>query len=385
MDGKAHRLSASNLWHLGEREPLSLRALGRWLIAWISVLILALPSAANERELDEGPPPSSAEEILTPIQSVFPEIKKRPSLFPGLRKRLRVLPAFLADTQLEARFRTYYLRQKRGMDVLSEAWAIGGSLYYRSGWLADVFAIELEGFTSQPVYAPEDRGGTGLLAPVQGGYSALGIANARLRYRGIDLTGFRQYLDLPYLNRNDVRMTPNTFESITLSKPEGSLTFSTGYTWRVKRGTSEEFVSMTEAIGLEVDRGLVHAGAVWDPTENLHLGSVAGVVPDVLGGIYGETGFVHRLIGNWETRVDTQFSYQFAVGDKLLGSALPDAWNFGFRSSSSWKGAVLRLGASITPILSLASFASKRRQLVLSHLSVFLPSLILFSISALPL
>jgi hypothetical protein len=43
-----------------------------------------------------------------------------------------------------------------------------------------VFAIEVEGFTSQPIYAPEDRGGTGLLAPVQEGYSALGIANARL-------------------------------------------------------------------------------------------------------------------------------------------------------------------------------------------------------------
>jgi len=78
-------------------------------------------------------------------------------------------PPFLADIQLEARFRTYYLREDRTIDVQSEAWAMGGSVYYRSGWLADVFAIEAESFTSQPIYAPEDRGGTGLLAPVQGG------------------------------------------------------------------------------------------------------------------------------------------------------------------------------------------------------------------------
>ena len=52
-------------------------ALGRHLIASTGLAALALPSAAAERELDQAPPPSSAEEIQTPIQRVFPEVERR--------------------------------------------------------------------------------------------------------------------------------------------------------------------------------------------------------------------------------------------------------------------------------------------------------------------
>ena len=235
--------------------------------------------------------------------------------------------------------------------------ATGGSLYYRSGWLADLFSVEVEGFTSQPLYAPQDRDGTELLRPVQDGYTALGIANARLRHRGIELTGFRQYLDLPYINRSDSRMTPNTFESITLAKPKGDLRFSSGYTWKIKRRASDDFESLTESLGLEEDRGLAHAGAVWDPTKGLHVGAIAGVIPDLVASAYTELGFVRPLTSDLEARIDTQFSYVNAVGDDLLGPVLGEAWNLGVRGSTSWKGAVLRLGLSVTgsnnPILSL--------------------------------
>ena len=122
------------------------------------------------------------------------------------------------------RFRTYYLRKERTNDVISEAWAIGGPLYYRSGWLKDVFSVEAAGFTSQPLASPDDRDGTGLLATGQKGYSVLGLANAKLRYKGIVLTGYRQYLGLPFVNRDDSRMTPQTFEAVTrLSRPVRSL------------------------------------------------------------------------------------------------------------------------------------------------------------------
>ncbi|MHC4452302.1 MAG: hypothetical protein ACYS0E_19530, partial [Planctomycetota bacterium] len=96
--------------------------------------LLASPASAGERELDEAPPPSSADEIETPTQRVFREELARPILFPWFLQQLRNLPPFFADTKLEARFRTAYIRQDRTTDVLSEAWAMGGSLYYRSGW-----------------------------------------------------------------------------------------------------------------------------------------------------------------------------------------------------------------------------------------------------------
>lgn len=74
-------------------------------------------------------------------------------------------------------------------------------------------------------------------------------------------------------------MTPNTFKSITLAKPEGELRFSTGYTWTIKLRTEDEFRSMTEALGIDTDRGLAHAGVVCDPNEAFHVGAVAGLFP----------------------------------------------------------------------------------------------------------
>jgi hypothetical protein len=200
--------------------------------------LLTFSAPASERELDVAPAPSSADEIETPIEQVFPEEVERLLPFPRLRRQLQNLPPFFADTQIEARYRTAYLRKDRTTDELSEAWAMGGSLHYRSGWLEDIFALEIEGFTSQPIVAPDDRDGTLLLEPGQKGYSVLGIANGTLRYKGLVLRGYRQYFDLPYLNRQDNRMTPNTFEAITLQKSEGEFKFTTGYVWKIKSRSS---------------------------------------------------------------------------------------------------------------------------------------------------
>jgi hypothetical protein len=314
----------------------------------VASLLCAATALAAERELEDAPAPSSAEEIRTPIERVFPIVFDKPPLFPLFRDRIQSLPSFFSDMRLEARFRTYYLRSDRTIGILSEAWAIGGSVYYRSGWLADTFAAELEGFTSQPIIAQADRGATGLLTLDQQGYGALGIANGTLRYKGVYLTGYRQYLDLPYVNRHDSRMTPNTFESITLQKPEGRIRFSTGYTWKIKRRTSENFVSMSEAVGLGGDRGVVHGGVVWDPHDAVQLGVVVGAMPEVFTGIYTETALVGRFWRSFETRIDGQFTYQDSATDDARTGEIVDAWNLGLRGSTSWRGLVLRIGLSVT-------------------------------------
>ena len=97
----------------------------------LAAAVFASPAPAAERELDQEPPPSSASEIETPMQRVFPVLPERPLLVPWFRQWLKKLPPFFADTRLEARFRTYYLRKDRTTDELSEAWAMGGSIYYR--------------------------------------------------------------------------------------------------------------------------------------------------------------------------------------------------------------------------------------------------------------
>jgi hypothetical protein len=143
-------------------------------------------------------------------------------------------------------------------------------------------------------------------------------------------------------------MTPNTFEAITLAKAEGDFRFTTGYAWKIKLRNSDEFVSFTEAVGVDKDRGNAHAGAVWDPNENFHFGAVVGVVPDLLAGFYGDLALARDFAGGWAARLEGQFTYQSEIGEDLLGDTFDDAWNLGIRTSASHAGAVFRLGFSIT-------------------------------------
>jgi hypothetical protein len=327
-----------------------MRRIRRWVVFLFLgcgfVILRAHPCTAAERELETGPPPSSTDRIETPLQRTFLAPARKEPLFPSVRQQLKELPPFFADTQLEARFRTYYLRKDRTTDILSEAWAIGGSIYYRSGWLKDMISVEAEAFTSQPVYAPEDRGGTLLLAPGQEGYRVLGVANAKLRYEDIVLTGYRQSLGLPYVNRRDSRMTPNTFEAVTLAREEGRLRFSTGYISRIKRRNADDFISMAEAAGVAKDDGLAYGSLLWQPREDFHVGGSFGIAPDILTGGYVEATDSFAIRDDLRVRLDGQFTYQ--DGDEQLPQGAFETWNVGLRASSSWEGAMLRLGFVVT-------------------------------------
>ena len=327
-------------------------------VALLVALAAACPALAQERELDQDPAPSSTDEIETPTERVFPEeVERRPPLIPRVREKLQDLPPFFADTILEVRGRTYYRRLEETIDQTAEAWAGGGSVYYRSGWLADTVSLEVEGFTSQPLVAENSKDGTQLLEPVQNGYSALGIANATLRYGGIHLTAYRQYLDLPYVNRQDNRMMPNTFEAVTLTKPEGVLRLSTGYAWKVKLRDSDTFRSFTAAPGFDKDRGFAHAAVILDPGEDLHFGVIGAAVPDLFAGVYSDVSVNRHLGRGVQGRLDAQFTWQSDIGDDVAGEVLEDTWNLGLRTSVSYAGAVFRVGGVFTgaggPIFSI--------------------------------
>ncbi len=316
-------------------------------------LVLALASwapvaSAQERELDEDTAPSSAKEIETSIDRIGAERFEIPPLFPNLREQLQNLPAFFADTRLETRVRTYYLRNDDTNSKVKEAWALGGSIYYRSGWFHNLFRAELEGFTSQPLLAEDSKDGTLLLEPDQDGFTTLGVANGRLQYGGVMLTGGRQILDLPYVNAQDNRMVPNTFESLVLAKPEGSLRFSTGYTWNIKPRNDGEFQSMADQVGVSRERGLAHGGVVWSPSEDFSVGGVATVVPDLFGTVYSESSFSFGLPRGWEARLDGQVTFQFENGDKATSEFFSETWSLGGRASASYKGAVFRMGFGAT-------------------------------------
>src|SRR5438876_8105856 len=123
----------------------------------------------------------------------------------------------LKDTKFEFNLRTFYLDRSDFSGAEKQAWAIGGWLGVKTGYFLDHIAFGATVYTSNPIYVPDDRDGTVLLAPGQNGYTILGEFYAELRIiKDLGITVGAKGYDTPFINRNDVRMTPNTFEAIVL-------------------------------------------------------------------------------------------------------------------------------------------------------------------------
>ena len=164
---------------------------------------------------------------------------------------MKDLPPFLRDTDLKLHWRSYYFNRDNPEDgTENEAWAFGGWLSYRSGWLFDVFGLGATFYGSAPLYAPDDKDGTLLLKPGQEGYYVLGEAYAALRYQDYLLVrGYRQLVNQPYINPIDNRMTPNTFEGITAGGKVGVVEYFAGYLWKIKPRNEDDFIFMSQQAG----------------------------------------------------------------------------------------------------------------------------------------
>src|SRR5206468_3310432 len=123
----------------------------------------------------------------------------------------------LKDTKFEFNLRTFYFDRSDFSGAEKQAWAIGGWVGMKTGYFLDHIAFGATLYTSNPIYAPDDRDGTTLLAPGQNGYTVLGEFYAELRIvKDVGITVGAKGYDTPFINRNDTRMTPNTFEAAVL-------------------------------------------------------------------------------------------------------------------------------------------------------------------------
>ena len=153
------------------------------------------------------------------------------TISPASPTRCEKWPAFFRDLELDLHLRSYYFNRElpirpappSGPDTVNqEAWALGGWMTLESGWLLDFFRVGATGYMSQPAYAPDTRDGTGLLGPGQTSITVPGQAWAQLRYQNYALlTGYRQLVNQGWVNPQDNRMIPNTFEGVTLTGDVG--------------------------------------------------------------------------------------------------------------------------------------------------------------------
>jgi hypothetical protein len=322
----------------------------------VLLLLMGATSRVRAQEVisQEEPPPSSVDEVITPIERSFIERIPRPGLFPWFKDQLKDTPPFFRDTQLDLNLRSFYFRRDKFDESVSSAWAMGGALAYKSGWLLDRLQIGATFYWSENLYGPKDKDGTLLLKPGQHGYTVLGQAFARLKLFEDHIVNLYRYeYNTPFINKNDTRMTPNTFEGYTLQGNFGGkdgapgFRYGGGYITKIKVRNSDEFVSMSKAAGAEVDRGVGVAGGTFT-WGKFSLGAVNYYSNDIINIFYTETKYSFPITKDLGALVAFQFTDQSSVGQDLLTGGSFTGTQVGVKGEASYGGAVFTLGYTNT-------------------------------------
>jgi outer membrane OprD family porin len=281
-----------------------------------SLLLVALLVGAawwwcGSASAEDAPPPPPA----PPMERLFAPLKEE--------LQQSSLPHFLKDTDLTVHFRSYYFNRTKPDDTINEAWAFGGWISYQSGWLLDTFSMGASLYGSAPLYAPNDRDGTLLLKPGQEGYYVPAEAWGALRYQDYALLkGYRQRVDQTYINSQDNRMTPNTFQGVTLGGKVAWLQYLGGFLWQIKPRNSDEFISMSEQAGAKNSNdGAGLFGLRLTPLEGLRIDVSNQYGVNTFNTFYAEADYLRPLNEDWKVRLGAQFTDQRAVGDALLAPA----------------------------------------------------------------
>lgn len=298
-----------------------------------------VPGARAQTVPDDVPVPTSVSELYSTLEQALRVDPTRPSLLPAPPSR---------KPQLSYNIRTYYYDRHDVNNSENEAWALGGNVNYWSDYFHGVFGISAQLFTSQPLHAPKDKGGTPLLTVDQEPITVLGQANARIKFGSERLTLYRQALNLPYVNKSDSGMIPNEFEAYRISHVRlKTLNYVLSYVDKIKPKVSPTFESMSKVAGAPTDKGMWLAGLEHNDRK-FDLSAFNEYVPDTFNTFFTEANYKHQFGNGRSLGFGLQYSNQTSVGDDLLiGSPFHTDVLFG-RLAYSARDLLLTMAGSTT-------------------------------------
>ncbi len=257
----------------------------------------------------------------------------------------------LKDTKINVQVRSYYMDRDKFDDSESTTWAIGGSIGLKTGYFRERLALGATAFTAQPLYAPEDKDGAGLLKSGQEGYSVLGEAYGEFLVNDNNRITFgRRAFDTPYINRNDTRMNPVTFEAVALQGQygggdEAEWRYGVGYFNRIKEKNSDKFVSMSDDAGApdDVNNGVVAFGANYKKGP-FSIGAIDYYSQDIINIFYAEGKYSFAVGEASKLTLSMQYSDETSVGDELLKGVSFDSHQWGAKADLAWGNATFSGG-----------------------------------------
>lgn len=256
---------------------------------------------------------------------------------------------------LTGQTRLYYFTQRNkttgdDYDDVRESLAVGGYLKYETPWLADHFGAGIAGYASMPLFDElneRDEGGTGLLTPKNNSIFALGEAYLKGRYAETEARVWRQRIETPFINGNDSRMLPQTFEAYGFQSGDiDDLDLSLYWVDKEKARDTELFVPMTEMAGLQgTSGGVFMAGADWKPVAQMPTRFWNYLAPDLDNTFFSELSYVFGDPKDVEYTILFQGVDQRSVGDERAGDY--NGAEAGLLGKLKFNGLTLELGGTV--------------------------------------
>lgn len=341
-------------------------------VCLVAALLLAPPGAtgaatpsAPDHPIDWQRAPPNARGRRLPAEGLHRHLEGHPkTVNPNALLRGTLEPVlehrdpFFRDLTLSATIRSAYFRVSNGTDVPMETWALGGNLLLETGWWRKTIRLELQPYFSEPVVAPEGRGGARLVRPNQDAINVVGQAFLEARFGDHHLKAYRQAIDTPFVNEHFDRMIPNLFEAYLLRSSDWhGLSYIAGFITREKTRDSSSFRWMSDVARNEVPathprpssrQGVAIVGGQYALIEDVKLSLYDYFGVDMFNTFYAELSADHDLsqhrktVPHLDARVALQFSQQNGVGSASAGPT--DSTAGGAFVSLGYEGFVLGLG-----------------------------------------
>ena len=160
-----------------------------------------------------------------------------------------------------------------------------------------------------------------------------------------------------FVNPQDNRMIPNTFEGATLTGIVGPVDYGVGYLTAMKRRNFDTFDNMATVAGVTTgeNRGLILTTLTFVPDRGpAALARLKGLdvflgnyyVPDVFNTVFLNPEYRIPLTEDWRLQIGGQYWDQRSVGDNLIGDF--STWQAGGRIQVGWRELTFLAMGSVT-------------------------------------
>lgn len=238
------------------------------------------------------------------------------------------------NSETTLQLRSHYLRRDKSIPGDSLAWAAGGWLGYRSGWLNTAWRLGLTAYTSQKLHGPADMDGASLLLTGQRSYTVLGEAYGAFKVDDHALAAGRFLINQYEVNPQDTRMSPRTFQGASLAGKLHGVDYFVGRLDKMKSRNWDTFENVATVAGApaSVTEPLLLLSIRGTPTENLGLGFASYRVRNVLASTYADAAWLTPATADTRLRLGGQYMRQGSTGDKLLTGTAFDTSIVGFKA-----------------------------------------------------